>query len=38
MALDPKFNAALALHRFGFGPVPGAKAAVNFGSSAMVAP
>src|SRR5690348_6558634 len=28
MALDPKFNAALALHRFGFGPVPGAIAAI----------
>jgi len=28
MALDPKFTAALALHRFGFGPVPGAIAAI----------
>src|ERR1051326_6549470 len=28
MALDPKFTAALALHRFGFGPVPGAIAGI----------
>ena len=28
MAIDPKFTAALALHRFGFGPVPGAIAAM----------
>lgn len=28
MALDPEFTAALALHRFGFGPVPGAIAAI----------
>src|SRR5579872_4021946 len=28
MAIDPKFTAALALHRFGFGPVPGAIAAI----------
>ena len=28
MAPDPKFAAALALHRFGFGPVPGAIAAI----------
>src|SRR5215469_15559268 len=28
MALDPKFTAALALHRFGFGPAPGAIAAI----------
>ena len=28
MALDPKYAAALALHRFGFGPVPGAIAAI----------
>jgi len=28
MASDPKFTAALALHRFGFGPVPGAIAAI----------
>jgi uncharacterized protein (DUF1800 family) len=28
MAIDRKFTAALALHRFGFGPVPGAIAAI----------
>ncbi len=28
MAIDRKFAAALALHRFGFGPVPGAIAAI----------
>jgi uncharacterized protein (DUF1800 family) len=28
MAIDSKFTAALALHRFGFGPVPGAIAAI----------
>jgi uncharacterized protein (DUF1800 family) len=28
MSLDPKFAAALALHRFGFGPVPGAISAI----------
>ena len=28
MALDPKAQAALALHRFGFGPRPGTIAAI----------